>query len=226
MNMKKLALPTLCLIILISCSAFAQDKIIEDNAPPPSGNCACRNDSAPKCSANINCATGSAMCSCTEGGCSSYCADGAMGEFPDGKTLLGRLQAGGENEISVVLTKALGKRVSFSPYKDNSKLDYAIQPESHWSVLEYLSQNGNLKINGVDYTVWKTLRKTVTTGKVNFCVGNMTVERLVNEISFFSGKKYQVVSGNSNLKVDIAIKQLTIDEVIETLQRHYQLSIQ
>jgi hypothetical protein len=224
--MKKLALPTLCLIILISCSAFAQDKITEDNAPPPSGACNCKNDSAPKCSASISCANGGAMCSCTEGGCNSYCATGAMGEFPDGKTLLGRLQAASENEISAILTKALGKKVSFTPYRENSKLDYAIQPKSHWSILEYLSQNGDLKINGVDYSVWNTFRNTITAGKGNFCVGNMTVERFVNEISFFSGKKYQVVSGNSNLKVDIPIKELTIDEVIETLQRQYQLSIQ
>lgn len=229
MNMKNPALPTLCLIILISCSVFAQDKTTQNVLPGPGGGgpstCSC-SDPSSRCTASITCSSGNAICICSDSGCSSFCAAGFAGEFPDGKTLLDRLQTVEESEIGSVLSKALGKTVSFKPYKENFRLDYATQPESHWSILEYLSQNGDLKINNVDYKAWKKLREIITTGKANFCTGNATIGTLVNELSFFAGKKYQIVSGNSNSKVNIDIKGLTVDGVIEALQKHYQLFIQ
>jgi len=226
MNIKNPALPTLCLIILISCSVFAQDKTTQNLLPGPGGGSSCYcSDPDSGCTAKISCTNGSAICICGGGGCSASCSSGFAGEFPDGKTLLDRLQTVNENEVVGVLTKAIGKTVSFKPYKENFRFDYATQPESHWSILEYLSQNGDLKINEVDYKIWKRLREIVTSGKANFCTGNATIGTLVNELSFFAGKKYQV-AGNPNSKVNIEIKGLTVDGVIEALQKHYELFIQ
>jgi hypothetical protein len=225
MKINKLYLPSLFLIVLISCSVFAQEKV-QDNAPGSGGNrCSCT-DPVTKCSANITCLVGTPMCTCSSGGCTSYCSTGGGGDFYDGKTLLAKLLSVSETEIASVLTKSTGRTVKFTPYKENFKIYYTAVPETHWEILEYLSQNGELTINGADYRMWKKIREIVLADKVNICLGNASVSSLVNELSFFTGRKYQIISGNPDAKVNIEIKEMTIEGIIESLQRNNQVVIQ
>lgn len=224
MKINRLYLPSLFFIILISCSVFAQEKV-QDNAPGGGGNsCSCA-DPVSKCTAGISCLSGRPTCVCTASGCTSYCSTGGGGDFYDGKTLLANLLSVSETEIANVLSKSTGRTIKFTPYKENFKMYYTLIPETHWDILEYLSQNGELMIDGGDYRMWKKIREIVLSDKLNICLGNATVASLINELSFFTGRKYQIISGNPNSKVNIEIKGMTIDGIIESLQRNNQVEI-
>ncbi|KAK0039238.1 hypothetical protein Bpfe_031327 [Biomphalaria pfeifferi] len=208
----------------MSIGAAAQ----ENNVPAAGGtSCSCSDPTA-KCDSSANCPNANAICVCSENGCTSYCINnnGAMGDFPAPKNLSSILQKAGNKEIGVILTKALGKTVSFVPYKSDFGFDAQSPPADHWDVLQYLAQNGELKINNGDFGTWKKIREIVNAGKVNFCTSSITVGALVNELSFFGGRKYQVVSGNPNERLSADIKGLNIEGIINALEKHHQLLIE
>lgn len=218
------------LLILVVFSLMSIAVAAQENNVPGAGggtSCSC-SDSTAKCSSSASCSNGNAVCVCSENGCTSYCINnnGAMGDFPDSKNLSSNLQKTDNKEIGVVLTKALGKTVSFVPYKADFRFDAQSQPADHWDVLQYLAQNGELKINNGDFATWKKIREIVNAGKVNFCTSNITVGALVNELSFFGGRKYQIVSGSPNEKLSADIKGLNIEGIINALEKHHQLLIE
>lgn len=228
MKINKLCFPVFCLVFVLGISARAQEKTnLQNNLGEGGGSCSCSDPTA-RCTASVTCPSGNAVCICSDTGCTSYCSGGGGGENPEGRVLLSKLQTTEISEIGDVLGKAFGKTVTFTPFKkDKFSFDYnADDSVNYWDILEYLAQNGELKINRGDYQMWKKIRQIATSQKVSFCTGNASLGSLVGELSFFAGKKYKIVGGNPASKINIDIKGLNLDGIVEALQRHYQIIIQ
>lgn len=223
MKIRRLLPSALSLIVLLGFSVFAQEN---QRAPGDGTSCSC-SDKGAGCSTSASCPNGSAVCVCSDSGCTSYCVNngGFAGEFPDNETLMSRLLSAKNKDIDAVLTKALGKQINFIPNKENFQIAYVGQPKNHWDILEFLAENGELKINGMNISTLKKIRGIFSADKVNLCTKNATVEALVNEIDFFTGNRYRVVSGNEKAKVTAELKGMNIEQMINAVQKSNQVQI-
>jgi hypothetical protein len=140
-----------------------------------------------------------------------------------------KLQKESVGNIGVYLSKTFGKIITFEPLNSKFKFEYLtsnVSTASHWEILEYLSKNGNLRINGHNLEFWQGLRQTLLKGgEFSFCTGSATSEMILGEISFITGKKYSIVSGNPNEKIQGEIKGNSLSEILENLSKSGKITI-
>ncbi|MCO6511549.1 MAG: hypothetical protein J5I65_12225 [Aridibacter famidurans] len=122
-----------------------------------------------------------------------------------------------------VLTSILGKRVTFEPSSENFRfadLDYKADSGTHWDVLSTLNRYGDLKIEGFSLEFWMNRRETLLKGgEFAFCVSSASVNRILREISFITGKNFLIVSGDGDRKVKGRIEGTILSEVLDSLSK-------
>lgn len=181
------------------------------------GACSCTGSG---CSASQTCPAGKpAVCVCSVTGCSSSCQSREIIQngIPESD-----LQTTKVDEFSRVLSSVFGKTIRFTPAKDYKSLKFGSKPitSNNWDVLENLSKNGDLSINGHKIEFWKNIRKTLLEGgEFKICVGDASALRVINEISFISGKRFSVLSGNTDKKITGQIAGNNLSEVIESFRK-------
>lgn len=180
-------------------------------------SCSCSGNG---CSASQTCPAGkSAVCVCSASGCSSSCQSGV--DLPDAIPE-SDLQNTKVDEFSRVLSSAFGKTIRFTPAKDYKSPNFGSKQitSNNWEILENLSKNGKLTVNGHKIEFWKGIRKTLLEGgEFKICVGDASVLRVINEISFISGKRFTVLSGDVDKKLTGQIAGNNLYEVVESLRK-------
>jgi hypothetical protein len=172
------------------------------------------------CSASQSCPPGkSATCVCTSAGCSSSCSKTTEEVLVDeGVSRMANVKAG---NIDNVLSYASGLNIKFTPANKNYKfsgLDISKTPS--WVLLDELSQNGEVSINGQKVDFWKGVRKTLLEGgEFKLCSGGATANKVLNIVSFISGKRHLITSGDANAKITGQIEGNNLSEVLESLQK-------
>ncbi len=198
------------------------------SSPPPifaQSACACSNS---VCSANQSCPSGYiAVCTCEATGCSSECKKESGGiiipELPTENLIAQKLRETSVNSFAKVLSESFGKSISFEPTTDEFRFNYVsskLVETSHWDILEYLDRNGELKINGHSVDFWKNRRNTlINGGEFAFCTSSISVNMLLREITFITGKRFSIISGDGNQKITGTIRGNILSEVIENLSK-------
>lgn len=198
---KKLAF-VLTFLVFTSLNLYAQE------------SCSCSTSS---CSASQSCPAGkSAVCVCSATGCSSSCSGGAE-QLPDG----------GPQSISSALSSDVALNFQFEPTNKNFTLTSSkISGIPTWDLLEELSQNGKLTINGQNLDFWKDMNKTLLNGgEFRICSGGASVQRILGVISFVSGKKYTITSGNAEAVIKGRIEGNSLPEVLKSLQEKGEVTV-
>ncbi len=218
--MKKMSFMILVLVLFIWI-------VIGTENVSAQSSCSCSNAT---CSASQTCASGfTAVCTCSATGCSSHCArEGGILDFSE-SSIASKLQNESIENIGKVLSKNFGKFVTFKPTNSEFKFEYSNSNSltaSHWDILEYLVKNGNLKINGHDLEFWKGYRQTLLKGgEFKLCVGSAPAQMVLNEISFITGRKYSISSGNPQTKIQGEIKGNSLGEILNNLSKQGQITI-
>lgn len=182
------------------------------------------------CSASQTCPDGyTAVCTCSASNCSSSCNRNQL-EFEFSATVLdSKLREESVKNIGKVLSKAFGKIVTFEPNNSKFKFEYSASDSpavSHWDILEYLDKNGTLKINGHDLEFLRNMQQTLLKGgEFSFCTGSASVEMILSEINFLTGKKYSTASGDPKTKITVPIKGFSSIEILENLSKASQTTI-
>lgn len=190
-------------------------------------SCSCSNSG---CSASQSCPDGYiAVCICSATGCSSSCNRAQLELELSENVLATKLQNESAKSIGSVLSKAFGKFVTFEPTNSEFRFEYSKSNSltaSHWDILEYLAKNGSLKINGHDLEFWKGLRQTLLKGgEFTFCTGSAPVQMILAEISFITGRRYSIASGDPKAKISGAIKGSSLSEILEALSKSSQTTV-
>ncbi len=192
--------------VLLAAVAFLTIPVYsQSNLPGPDTSCFCSVEGL--CSASQTCPDGYfAICNCSATGCTSYCSRLAGAMDLSVESLTKKLQANPAEDLGSVLSKAFKRVVEFVPTSRNFKFD--LKPAdreraSHWDILQYLAENGDLKINGRDINFWLGVRRNMANGgEINLCTGPVAVRLIVDELSFLSGKHYSIVSGDTETKIN------------------------
>lgn len=181
--------------------------------------------------AAANCPAGyTAVCACSSTGCNSTCAKLAAAASPglQAGTLLSLLRTTAAGGISETLSKFYGRSVVFEPAAKNFTFDHppAKTGASHWDVLDLLAAKGKLTINGQSLEFWETMRNNLLRGgEHTISTGGGTVQTILNEISFISGKRFSITSGNAAALVTEPIKGKGLTELIENLSKAAKVTI-
>jgi len=208
--------------------AFASLASAQSALPGPKQECEC--SIVGHCSASQSCPDGYiAVCTCSATGCSSSCTkiDGVMelSEPTLEKMLLGESAA----NFGKVLSKAFKKIVTFKPFDPNLKFEFNAENtarSTHWDLLDYLAKNGDLKINGHDLDFWKGVRQNLMSGGgFKMCAGPVAARLIVDELSFLTGTRYSIISGDQNTKVTGPFEGSTISEITEKIGRQANVVI-
>src|ERR1041384_6430837 len=112
------------------------------------------------CSASQTCGKGqTAVCTCSATGCSSTCDGELILDRQTPGSLLNNLKKSDLDSVGEVLSRALGKTITFTPSgKGRFSYPEAGAVSSHWDILEFLSARGELKISGHDIDFWRGIR--------------------------------------------------------------------
>lgn len=176
-------------------------------------SCGC---STSACSASQTCPAGkSAVCVCSASGCSSSCVT----EPP--------INDARAESISGVLSSAYGLNFQFQPTNKNYELSSAkISGLPIWELLEELSRNGEITINGQNLDFWKNMNKTLLGGgEFKICSGGASVQRILGVISFVSGKQFKITSGNAEAIIKGRIEGNNLTEVLNSLQKNGEVTV-
>lgn len=221
--MKKVKFVNWILLLFVSV-------IVGVNTISAQSSCSC---SLPNgCSQSQTCPAGYiAVCTCSATGCSAQCVKEdrpPIFDFSE-SSVASRLQNEPIENIGGFLSKTFGKIVTFEPTNSKFKFEYSssdLSTSTHWGILEYLAKNGILKINGHNLEFWQGLRRTLLKGgEFTFCTGSATSEMILGEISFITGKKYSIVSGNPKGKIQGEIKGNSLNEILDNLSKAGQITI-
>lgn len=180
-------------------------------------SCAC---SSTGCTASQSCPAGkSAVCVCGGGSCGSSCS--ITDELPNNNRSAVKLEDANAENIGGVLSSIYGVNVQFkSTVKDYKFSDSKGLNASSWNLLEELSQNGELSINNQKIDFWKGIRKTLLEGgDLKICFGGATPQKILNVVSFISGKKYSITSGDAESKITGQVTGNNLSEIIASLQK-------
>jgi hypothetical protein len=182
--------------------------------------------------AMASCSPGSiALCSCTSNGCSSRCVKPVLTPFklPDINAFVTTLKQTAPADINDYLSKTLGKTVTFeTPIKD-FKFDYPPSKISknttHWDVLDALAAKGNLRIDDHDIDFWKAQRDYLLGGgAITISTGGGTVQSVLNNLAFITGKNFTVRSGDASSMIS-EIKGSGLSELLQNLSKAGKVTI-
>lgn len=207
-------------LILITCAL-----LIANVGISAQDSCSCSNS---VCSASQTCSGGkTAKCTCSATGCSSSCENTELQlEFtePDFEKAV---QAGDRKAIRQYFAKTIGRTVDFVPTSSRSKVSYIRSKDgnaSHWDALEFLEKNGDLKIDGHSLKFWTDIRDSfLNGGELTICTSRADVA--LREISFISGKRFSVISGDPKTKLDGEIRGEGVVGLLQSLKKAAKIEI-
>lgn len=158
-------------------------------------------------------------CPCaSDAGTNSICINGDSegGMAPALKmSITLELRHGNNQRLSDELTRITGRRIAVSPSKPDEAINLDVKDAPLWDVLETLSQNRTVLIEGKDFLKLQALRQSLRTGeKVSVCIHNAPLERVVSELSGLSGKSLHVTSGNMKASVTLSSKKITLEGIL------------
>lgn len=217
--MKMLAASILIILTLSATLAFPV-------APFESCSCSAYDDT---CQASVTC-RGGCIAWCPTDGCVAACLDDGGGSSPDeGGTLRSvsvRFKGSDSREVSAELARLTGKEVAFSPSTPGATINLEVENLPVWDLLELLSQNGRIRIAGLDLYTIKTVRRALLYGEpISVCAHGMTVKRFVNELRFMTGLNIQFTGGNPNTIVSYTGKGVRLNDIMSQVSERTGVQI-
>lgn len=211
-NLMKRVLLVFCFLSLFAIATQAQSQCA----------CQCRG-----CSVSQTCPAGKiTVCTCSATGCSSRCEDDNLPieGFTD-TDFESAFETGDAKALRRYFSRTIGKRIDFVPDSKNPAIRFASsEKNSHWEALAYLDKIGELTIDGHTLKFWTDMRDSFQKGGL-VVISTSRADKALREISFISGKKLHITSGDPKTRIDGPISGNGLDEFLENLGRAAGLTI-
>ncbi len=172
-----------------------------------------------------------ALCACSAASCNSRCVK-LPSEPPkrlDVGALVSLLKTTPSNTIGESLSKFYGRNIVFESHVKNFAFDFPPSKAgagSHWDVLEILAAGGKLTINGHSLDFWKNMRNNLLSGgEITISTGGGTVKTILDEISFISGKRFSLTSGDPAVIINEPVKGKGLSDIIQNLSKIGKVTI-
>jgi hypothetical protein len=130
---------------------------------------------------------------------------------------------GSYSQFTAKLAEISGRDISFSSARGEdpkSKVisNLGLKKVPLWNALALLSDRGDVRIEGKDFSSLRRLRKALLVGKrVNFGVKNTSVNTLVTDLAGLTGLPWRIVSGSPMALANFEAREATLDEIIKKI---------
>ncbi len=137
-----------------------------------------------------------------------------------------QINKGGSKEVASLLTSQTGKEIEFVPRKMNDRFTLDLKDSPLFSALDILSKRGQITVNGTDFGKFQKLRTLMLRGgKVSLDFNNVPVREAVDKLSFLSGLRFHIVSGDAQAPVSISLQDVTLDEIVTRISEQTGVKI-
>lgn len=137
-----------------------------------------------------------------------------------------QINKGDSKEVASVLTSQTGKEIEFVPRKVDDRFTLDLKGSPLFNALDILSKRGRITINGTDFSKFQKLRTLMLRdGKVSIDFNNVPVRDAVDKLSFLSGLRFRVVSGDAEANVSISAQDVTLNEIITRIMEQTGVKI-
>jgi hypothetical protein len=188
-----------------------------------------RSASSPAFVETCYCEAADGSCSATvtcRGGCQKYCGnnDDCWAECSGFYTALAtetnlEISYGTYSQLITQLSRISGKDISFTVSRPNQRPDIianlGFKKAPLWNALEFLSDQGTVRIEGKDFDSLRRLRKSLLSGeRINFGIKNTPVNTLVTDLVGLTGLPCHITSGGPMALANVELPQANLDEII------------
>ncbi len=122
-------------------------------------------------------------------------------------------------QLSSELTRISGREVVFMASEPDNLFSFDFKRTPVWEVFEALSKRGTVQIDGVDFRALQDLRSALLAGEKISVQFSMPADEMVGWLSFVSGFPLRINSGNAQEHVRIALKEATLQDIIQALSK-------
>lgn len=173
-------------------------------------SCSCGADDG-SCSANVSCG-GGCFALCPSDGCRAGCSGAGMDLMMQVSI---QQTASNSTQLSSELARVTGQPIVFTPFNGDGAISFDVKRAVLWDVLDAMSQSGKVEIGGEDFSKLKRIRSALVTGeKMAFCVHNVSVQRIVSELTSLSGLPIRATSGDPKNVVNLSVKNVSLEEFL------------
>ncbi|MGH9947646.1 MAG: hypothetical protein ACRD6X_10620 [Pyrinomonadaceae bacterium] len=188
------------------------------------------------CEVSQNCPEGYiAVCSCTAQGCTGKCKKAEPeNEFQEVSFKTGRMSLmatllnGNEERISQEFSKLLGEKVIFKKAREAqiSVIAQGNEFKSYWSVAEFLASVGTISVGGLPFDSLRSQREILLEGGLfKICAPKLSAKRILDEISFLTGKEFKVVAGDPRSNSSVPVQGNNLKEVLDSISNSRNIRI-
>jgi len=157
---------------------------------------------------------------CSQHGCTAICGSKNGCYAKCGRDLLItvftlKLVNKSSNEIVSALSHLTGNSIEFIPRKRQASFTIDIKDDDMWNALDYFYERGKVRVNGVDWGKYREIRRGVLEGgQISVDFNNISVRDALGHLSFLSGLRFRVESGDAERLFSISLGNVTLGEVI------------
>jgi hypothetical protein len=208
-------LPLTIATLLLALITFAPTAISQNT-------CVCKAIDG-SCEANLT---------CKHYGCTAICGskDGCYAKC--GKDLLVtrftlELVNKSSKKIVSALSRKTGNRIEFVPRNPKGLFTIVIKNDDMWNALDYLYERGEVKVNGKDWSIYQNIRRQASMDKkISVAFNNISVGDALAHLSFVSGMKFSVGSGEAERRISLSLQEVTLREVINRISTQAGIKIE
>lgn len=194
-------------------------------APAVTGQtCSCKGPDA-SCEVSVTCRRGCGAICAPNDACYAACGNFEADLLHVRVTL--QINNGDSKEVSSSLSSQTGKEIEFIPRKVKDRFTLDLKDSPLFTALDTLSRRGRITVNGTDFTKFQKLRTIMLRdGRVSISFNNITARDAVDKLSFLSGLRFRVVSGDVEAPVSLSLQNATLGEIITHISEQTGVKIE
>ena len=157
---------------------------------------------------------------CSQHGCTAICGPSNGCYSKCGRDLLIThftlsLVNKSSKEIISALSHLTGNNIEFIPRKLHGSFTIDIRDDDMWNALDYFYERGKVTVNGVDWEKYREIRRGVLDGgKISVEFNDISVKDAFSHLSFLSGLRFRIRSGDEEELFSISLTEVTLSEVV------------
>jgi len=129
------------------------------------------------------------------------------------------ISGGTYSQVVSELARISGKDISFTRPRLNTQDpeigELGFKKAPLWNALEFLSDEGTVRIGGKDFESLRRLRKSLLSGeRINFGVKNTPVGTFVTDLIGLTGLPFHVSGGDPMALANVDLQDVNLDEIV------------
>lgn len=177
---------------------------------------------------------GKADVRCSQHGCTAICGSSNACYAACGNDLVVtrftlKLVGKSGTEVAGALSQKTRRKIVFKPWEKYRKMpiNVDVQDDNMWNTMDYLYERGDLTVDGVDWRVYRDIRRAAQENqKLSVEFNDISMKDALAHLSFLTGATFGVEPGGAEKVVTVSFKDITVSEIISRMSEQSGVKIE